>query len=131
MLIPAISLSRKAKKKKKTSLQFFHWSEEGIVNIIAKYLKERKKKLRSKGMGRPPCCEKVGIKKGPWTPEEDIILVSYIQQHGPGNWRSVPTSTGTYIIYPKTIYYIYFLFLINYFSYCRHFFSFNIRIVAM
>ncbi|KAK9154526.1 hypothetical protein Sjap_002006 [Stephania japonica] len=45
-------------------------------------------------MGRPPCCDKVGIKKGPWTPEEDIVLVSYIQDHGPGNWRSVPTSTG-------------------------------------
>ncbi|KAJ1406310.1 SANT/Myb domain [Sesbania bispinosa] len=45
-------------------------------------------------MGRPPCCDKIGIKKGPWTPEEDIILVSYIQEHGPGNWRSVPTSTG-------------------------------------
>ncbi|KAJ1401618.1 SANT/Myb domain [Sesbania bispinosa] len=44
-------------------------------------------------MGRPPCCDKIGIKKGPWTPEEDIILVSYIQEHGPGNWRSVPTST--------------------------------------
>ncbi|CAH2067262.1 unnamed protein product [Thlaspi arvense] len=45
-------------------------------------------------MGRPPCCEKMAVKKGPWTPEEDIILVSYIQQHGPGNWRSVPTNTG-------------------------------------
>ncbi|PSR89659.1 Myb-related protein [Actinidia chinensis var. chinensis] len=45
-------------------------------------------------MGRPPCCEKVGVKKGPWTPEEDIILVSYIQEHGPGNWRAVPTNTG-------------------------------------
>ncbi|KDP31249.1 hypothetical protein JCGZ_11625 [Jatropha curcas] len=45
-------------------------------------------------MGRPPCCDKVGVKKGPWTPEEDIILVSYIQEHGPGNWRSVPTKTG-------------------------------------
>ncbi|KAL4559288.1 hypothetical protein LXL04_031426 [Taraxacum kok-saghyz] len=45
-------------------------------------------------MGRPPCCDSIGVKKGPWTPEEDIILVSYIQQHGPGNWRSVPTSTG-------------------------------------
>ncbi|KAL4578633.1 hypothetical protein LXL04_014760 [Taraxacum kok-saghyz] len=45
-------------------------------------------------MGRPPCCDKVGVKKGPWTPEEDIILVSYIQEHGPGNWRSVPTNTG-------------------------------------
>uniref|UniRef100_A0A0E0MGC5 Transcription factor MYB60 n=1 Tax=Oryza punctata TaxID=4537 RepID=A0A0E0MGC5_ORYPU len=46
-------------------------------------------------MGRPPCCDNgVGVKKGPWTPEEDIILVSYIQQHGPGNWRSVPENTG-------------------------------------
>ncbi|KAL8147430.1 transcription factor MYB60-like [Apium graveolens] len=45
-------------------------------------------------MGRPPCCDKIGIKKGPWTPEEDIILVSYVQDHGPGNWRSVPTNTG-------------------------------------
>lgn len=45
-------------------------------------------------MGRPPCCDKVGVKKGPWTPEEDILLVSYIQEHGPGNWRAVPTNTG-------------------------------------
>ncbi|KAL5994917.1 Myb-related protein [Asimina triloba] len=45
-------------------------------------------------MGRLPCCDKVGVKKGPWTPEEDIILVSYVQEHGPGNWRSVPTNTG-------------------------------------
>ncbi|KAK9925085.1 hypothetical protein M0R45_033426 [Rubus argutus] len=45
-------------------------------------------------MGRPPCCDKEGVKKGPWTPEEDIILVSYIQEHGPGNWRAVPTNTG-------------------------------------
>ena len=49
-------------------------------------------------MGRPPCCEKIGIKKGPWTPEEDIILVSYIQEHGPGNWRSVPTNTGDHYV---------------------------------
>ncbi|MBA0699149.1 hypothetical protein Goari_000807 [Gossypium aridum] len=45
-------------------------------------------------MGRSPCCDKVGIKKVPWTPEEDILLVSYVQEHGPGNWRLVPTNTG-------------------------------------
>ncbi|CAN6204452.1 unnamed protein product [Urochloa humidicola] len=45
-------------------------------------------------MGRPPCCDKVGVKKGPWTPEEDLMLVSYVQEHGPGNWRAVPTNTG-------------------------------------
>ncbi|CAM8977173.1 unnamed protein product [Rhodiola kirilowii] len=36
----------------------------------------------------------VALKKGPWTPEEDIILVSYVQQHGASNWRSVPAKTG-------------------------------------
>ncbi|XP_073139365.1 myb-related protein 306-like [Henckelia pumila] len=45
-------------------------------------------------MGRPPCCDTVGVKKGPWTPEEDIILVSYIQEQGAGNWRAVPSNTG-------------------------------------
>ncbi|KAK4490729.1 hypothetical protein RD792_001432 [Penstemon davidsonii] len=45
-------------------------------------------------MGRPPCCDKVGVKKGPWTPEEDIMLVSYVQEHGPGNWRAIPKTTG-------------------------------------
>ncbi|CAL5006043.1 unnamed protein product [Urochloa decumbens] len=45
-------------------------------------------------MGRPPCCEKTGVKKGPWTPEEDLVLVDYVQNHGPGNWRAVPTNTG-------------------------------------
>lgn len=47
-------------------------------------------------MGRSSCCDKIEIKKGPWTPEEDIMLVSYIQEHGPGNWRSVPTNSGNF-----------------------------------
>ncbi|AQL05818.1 Myb-related protein 306 [Zea mays] len=45
-------------------------------------------------MGRPPCCDKESVKKGPWTPEEDLVLVSYVQEHGPGNWRAVPANTG-------------------------------------
>ncbi|KAK9062901.1 hypothetical protein SSX86_020091 [Deinandra increscens subsp. villosa] len=61
------------------------------INICTSKKSER---VGAKAMGRPPCCDKVGIKKGPWTPEEDIILVTYIQEHGPGNWRSVPTNTG-------------------------------------
>lgn len=48
-------------------------------------------------MVRPPCCDRVGIKKGPWTPEEDIVLVAYIQEHGPGNWSAVPARTGIHI----------------------------------
>ncbi|XP_058226284.1 transcription factor MYB16-like [Rhododendron vialii] len=45
-------------------------------------------------MGRTPCCEKVGLKKGPWTPEEDHKLLAYIDQHGHGSWRSLPTKAG-------------------------------------
>ncbi|XP_050372967.1 transcription factor MYB16-like [Argentina anserina] len=45
-------------------------------------------------MGRSPCCEKVGLKKGPWTPEEDQKLLSYIQEYGHGSWRALPAKAG-------------------------------------
>ncbi|KAI4378959.1 hypothetical protein MLD38_016373 [Melastoma candidum] len=45
-------------------------------------------------MGRAPCCEKVGLKKGRWTREEDEILTRYIQAHGEGSWRSLPKNAG-------------------------------------
>ncbi|CAK9135030.1 unnamed protein product [Ilex paraguariensis] len=45
-------------------------------------------------MGRSPCCDKNGIKKGPWTPEEDLKLIQYIQMHGSGNWRTLPKNAG-------------------------------------
>lgn len=45
-------------------------------------------------MARTPCCEKMGLKKGPWTPEEDQILISYIQRYGHGNWRALPKQAG-------------------------------------
>ncbi|GMH24974.1 hypothetical protein Nepgr_026817 [Nepenthes gracilis] len=34
------------------------------------------------------------IKKGPWTAEEDQKLIHYIQKHGQGRWRTVPTNAG-------------------------------------
>jgi hypothetical protein len=45
-------------------------------------------------MGRAPCCEKSGLKKGPWTPEEDEKLIAYIKKHGQGNWRTLPKNAG-------------------------------------
>ncbi|WOK96088.1 Myb-related protein P-like [Canna indica] len=45
-------------------------------------------------MGRAPCCEKVGLKRGRWTAEEDDILVKYIAAHGEGSWRSLPKNAG-------------------------------------
>ncbi|KAL3572144.1 hypothetical protein D5086_026048 [Populus alba] len=41
-------------------------------------------------MGRAPCCSKVGLHRGPWTPREDTLLTKYIQAHGEGHWRSLP-----------------------------------------
>ncbi|RWW59078.1 hypothetical protein BHE74_00034011 [Ensete ventricosum] len=45
-------------------------------------------------MGRAPCCEKVGLKKGRWTAEEDEILAKYIAANGEGSWRSLPKNAG-------------------------------------
>ncbi|XP_076892922.1 transcription factor MYB12-like [Bidens hawaiensis] len=45
-------------------------------------------------MGRAPCCEKVGLKRGRWTAEEDKILNNYIKVHGEGSWRSLPKKAG-------------------------------------
>ncbi|KAK4344855.1 hypothetical protein RND71_035031 [Anisodus tanguticus] len=40
-------------------------------------------------MGRSPC-DQIGLKKGPWTPEEDQKLIQYIQVHGLGKWSNLP-----------------------------------------
>nr|CAB3485611.1 unnamed protein product [Digitaria exilis] len=46
------------------------------------------------GKGRAPCCAKVGLNKGSWTPEEDMRLVGYIQKYGHANWRALPKQAG-------------------------------------
>ncbi|KAF8414004.1 hypothetical protein HHK36_002002 [Tetracentron sinense] len=48
-------------------------------------------------MGRAPCCDKNGLKKGPWTVEEDQKLIDYVQKHGHGSWRTLPKNAGIYI----------------------------------
>ncbi|KAK8557641.1 hypothetical protein V6N13_007997 [Hibiscus sabdariffa] len=45
-------------------------------------------------MGRKPCCEKVGLKKGPWTAEEDKKLVTFILTNGHCCWRDLPKLAG-------------------------------------
>ncbi|XP_010247284.1 PREDICTED: transcription factor MYB3-like [Nelumbo nucifera] len=46
------------------------------------------------GRGRTPCCDKTGLKKGPWTPAEDMKLIAFIQRHGHENWRALPKQAG-------------------------------------
>ncbi|XP_014499553.1 transcription factor MYB101-like [Vigna radiata var. radiata] len=36
------------------------------------------------------------VRKGPWTPSEDAILVEYVKKHGEGNWNSVHKNSGLY-----------------------------------
>ncbi|XP_022961131.1 transcription factor MYB20-like [Cucurbita moschata] len=45
-------------------------------------------------MGRQPCCDKVGLKKGPWTAEEDKKLINFLHTNGQCCWRAVPKLAG-------------------------------------
>ncbi|KAM0045589.1 putative transcription factor MYB-HB-like family [Helianthus debilis subsp. tardiflorus] len=45
-------------------------------------------------MGRQPCCDKLGVKKGPWTAEEDNKLINFILTSGQCCWRAVPKLAG-------------------------------------
>jgi Myb-like DNA-binding domain len=51
------------------------------------------------GKGRAPCCDKVGLNKGTWTPEEDLRLIAYIQRYGHANWRALPKKAGMLFIF--------------------------------
>lgn len=58
---------------------------------------ERKKKLRDRermGKGRAPCCDKTKVKRGPWSQDEDLKLISFIHKYGHENWRSLPNQAG-------------------------------------
>lgn len=50
-------------------------------------------------MGRSPCCDESGLKKGPWTPEEDQKLIKHIKNHGHGSWRALPKLAGTSLFF--------------------------------
>lgn len=54
-------------------------------------------------MGRSPCCDENGLKKGPWTPEEDEKLVQYIHKHGHGSWRALPKLSGLHNYKPPAL----------------------------
>ncbi|KAL6203918.1 hypothetical protein ACLB2K_021188 [Fragaria x ananassa] len=48
----------------------------------------------SSSSSKTPCCVKVGLKRGPWTPEEDELLANYIKKEGEGRWRTLPKRAG-------------------------------------
>lgn len=38
-----------------------------------------------------------GWRKGPWTAEEDRLLIEYVRMHGEGRWNSVARLAGIYL----------------------------------
>ncbi|KFK42306.1 hypothetical protein AALP_AA2G238800 [Arabis alpina] len=46
------------------------------------------------GKGRAPCCDKTKVKRGPWSQEEDMKLITFIHKFGHENWRSLPKQAG-------------------------------------
>ncbi|CAJ1979023.1 unnamed protein product [Sphenostylis stenocarpa] len=45
-------------------------------------------------MVRTPSCDKSGLRKGTWTPEEDRKLFAYVTRYGSWNWRQLPRFAG-------------------------------------
>ncbi|KAL6552965.1 hypothetical protein OROGR_006807 [Orobanche gracilis] len=45
-------------------------------------------------MDKKPCRSQDEVRKGPWTMEEDLILMNYIANHGEGVWNSLARSAG-------------------------------------
>lgn len=76
---------------------YFYFSSFLKLIQIFRLLVNLRKRTVSFSMGRTPCCDKNGLKKGPWTPEEDQKLIDYIQKNGHGNWRTLPKNAGTFI----------------------------------
>ncbi|KAL2621696.1 hypothetical protein R1flu_001901 [Riccia fluitans] len=46
-------------------------------------------------MDRSPCYDKANVNKGPWSPAEDALLKSFIEENGTGgNWITLPRKAG-------------------------------------
>jgi myb proto-oncogene protein len=50
-------------------------------------------------MDKKPCnsSQDPEVRKGPWTMEEDLILINYIANHGEGVWNSLAKAAGNLI----------------------------------
>jgi len=44
------------------------------------------------------------VRKGPWTMEEDLILINYIANHGEGVWNSLAKAAGKHIFRSSTFF---------------------------
>ncbi|XP_010537795.2 PREDICTED: myb-related protein Myb4-like [Tarenaya hassleriana] len=92
----------------KISLPFYIYTETGIhthtikrdnFDLVRESLQRERERERERGRermgkGRAPCCDKTKVKRGPWSPDEDMKLISFIHRNGHENWRSLPKQAG-------------------------------------
>lgn len=45
-------------------------------------------------MVRAACCEKLHLKRGLWTEEEDAKILAHGSKHGNSNWTAFPKKAG-------------------------------------
>lgn len=53
------------------------------------------------------------VRKGPWTMEEDLILINYISNHGEGVWNSLAKAAGKHkhiFVLQLLLYFEYYIF---------------------
>ncbi|XP_043723726.1 MYB-like transcription factor EOBI [Telopea speciosissima] len=50
--------------------------------------------MDKKGGSSSSSSQEVEVRKGPWTMEEDLILINYIANHGEGVWNTLARSAG-------------------------------------
>lgn len=48
----------------------------------------------------------IEIRRGPWTVEEDMKLISFISLHGEGRWNSLSHAAGNFLYNPFAYMYI-------------------------
>lgn len=56
----------------------------------------------------------VELRKGPWTAEEDSLLVNYVSIHGEGRWNSLARHAGYFFLINSLVRY----YLVNLIGFC-------------
>lgn len=74
----------------------------GSISIFVRLLigsKEREMGEKGKSL----CCDKEQVRRGPWSPAEDLKLVTFIQKNGHHNWRALPRRAGNLNLDPLSL----------------------------
>ncbi|RRT82235.1 hypothetical protein B296_00014811 [Ensete ventricosum] len=57
---------------------------------------------RACGSATPPSEEEMELRRGPWTADEDLILMNYVTAHGEGRWNFLARCAGAHFLSSKS-----------------------------